>query len=443
MKRLMCFLLVLASAASFAVAQTTVNLTRNVLVTIDANEIVKPGEFQMELLKGSLFDEKNETPWFSYIYTTVNRFTNNSNIYANDRPKVFNRSVNVRTYKIASRLENCIFVVKNIGAAESDMGVGMELVYANGLIHPVCDSILDINDDGYVFSSQGECYYAPFLDRAVDNLRAVPIVWPERKVYDPKQSARSAEEAFARLQYGDVYYESVDGHYYYVYRDKYMPFSVLMVDNKAFELFDVYDEDSFRFKFSYDGRHWMAVGKEYYWVDGVMKSIAGHAILDFAINNEGHYGYTAQKLDGSGSGCFVVADGKIIRRNAKVCYFGLNADGKLKFRFVTGGRCLQYEDDNVTDETDNLSSVYYPDNRLNNETVTVLSKDGAHKLTYKEGIPAVMVDNVKVTESIPCYAVFDERNSAFVWNAVEERNGRRELVIYKYKVKTGLFKGLF
>lgn len=421
MKRLICFLLVLANATGLVMAQTSENLTRNVLMTIDGNEIIKPGEFQMELMKGALFDSKDETPWFSYIFLVTNRFTDKSNIFVNGHPKVVNRSVGLRPYKICPRFENCIFVIKNTGAAESDMGSNMEVVYANGCAHSVCDSVLEINDDGYVYLSQGICYYSPYKTQNSEKVRTIPVVWPVKKP-------------------GDFTYESAEGHKFSVFRDKYMPFSVLTVDGTPFELFDVYNEDNFRLKFSYDGRHWMAVGKECYWVDGVLKSVAGHTIVDFVINNDGHYGYTAQKLGGSGTGYFVVADGKIVRRNAKVCYFALNAEGQLKFRFVAGDRILQYENEVVSDVTDALVSTYFPDNRLNAAPVAVLSRDGSHKLTYQQGTDAVMIDDVTVATSLPCYAIFDERNSAFVWNAVENRDDKKELVIYRYKVKTSLFK---
>lgn len=417
-------MVLLAGVTCSMVAQTSESLTRNVVSTIDGNEIIKPGEFQMELLKGALFDDSDESPWFSYVYAVTNKYTEKSNIYVNDRPKVVNRSVSVRTYKISPRFTNCIFVVKNTGPAENDMGSGMELVFTNGIIHPVCDSVLHVNDDGYVFSSQGTCYFSPYKSHLDVKANVIPVVWPVKK--------------------GDeLSYVSSEGHSYSLCRDKYMPYTVLTVDGTPFELFDVYNEDNFRFKFSYDGRHWMAVGKECYWVDGVLKSVAGHAIMDFVINNDGHYGYTARKLGATGNGCVVVADGKIIRRNAQVCYFDLSADGKLKFRFVAGGRCLQYENDVVTDETDNLTSTYYPNNRLNDAPVTVLSKDGSHKLTYQPGTPAVMIDGEKVASSVPCFAIFDDRNSAFLWNAVEYRDGKNELVIYKYKVKTGFFNKMF
>lgn len=417
MKRIVCFMLVMAHVIGLSFAQRSDDLTRNVLVSFDDNEMVKPGEFQMELLKGALFDDRNENPWFSYVYTLTNRFTGKGNIVVNESEKVIDENAMVRTYRIGPTYDKGIFVVKNMGAAKSDVGKGMEVVVANGIAHPACDTVLYLSDDGYVYSNKGRCYYSLYKEQILDQPKTMPIVWLRKK---PGR---------------DFYYESFEGHYYYVFRDKYMPFSVLVVDGKEVELFDVYNEDNFRLKFSYDGSHWMAVGKECYWVDGVVKSVAGYDISDFVINNEGHYGYLACKKDTPGAGEVIVADGKIVRRNAKVSFFGLNAEGKLKFRFVSGGRCLQYEDDVVTDETDRLVSVFYPDNKLNGETVMVLSSDGEHKLTYKIGTPEVFVDGVKVAQSYPCYALFDDRYDSFVWNAVENKDGKNELVIYKYKVK--------
>ena len=417
MKRIVCFLLILINVIGFSVAQSSDNLTRNVLVAFDDNEIVKPGEFQMELLKGALYDDKNENPWFSYVYAVTNRFTGKGNVFVNDKDKITDDNAKLRVYRIGPTYEKGIFVVKNMGAAKSDVGKGMEVVVANGVVHTACDTVLYLNDDGYVYSNKGRCYFSLYKDQVVDQPWSTPVVWLRKK------------------KGPEIYYESFEGHYYRLVRDQYMPFSVLVVDNKEVELFDVYDESNFQLKFSYDGSHWMAVGKECYWVDGVMKSVAGYDISDFMIDNEGHYGYLAYKKDAPGAGEVIVSDGKILRRNAKVCYFGLNADGKLKFRFVSGGRCLQYEDEVVTDETDRLVSMYYPDNKLNSETVMVLSSDGAHKLTYKIGVPGVVVDGVKVTQSFPCFALYDDRYDSFIWNAVENKDGKNELVIYKYKVK--------
>ena len=98
MKRIVCFLFLMANVVGLAIAQSSDNLTRNVLVAFDDNEIVKPGEFQMELLKGALYDEKNENPWFSFVYTVTNRFTGKCNIFVNDREKLLAELYRVYEY---------------------------------------------------------------------------------------------------------------------------------------------------------------------------------------------------------------------------------------------------------------------------------------------------------------------------------------------------------
>lgn len=416
-------------------------LTRNVIASIDANEVVKPGEFQMELQKGMFFNDLTDNPWFNFVYTTDNKFTGNCNIMVNNRPKIVNREVGVRTYRIGPALENCIFVIKNSGASNSEMGQGMEVVMAYGVSNPICDSVMYINDDGFVYLLKDVCYYCSYKGLYDNQSRIERVVWPQGKKYEPglKFDDPYKTEALARLAPGDVYFESSEGHYYYLFRDNYMPNTVLVVDNVPVELFDVYDEASLKFKFSYNGRHWMAVGKECFWVDGDLKSVEGYGITDFVITNDGHYCYTAQDKSGSKRSVVVVYDGHVIRRNAEICYFGLNSQGVMKIRFASGDRLLQYENDKIIDVTQLMASVYYPESEKD-KTVQVLSNNGKHKLTYRRGVPSVEIDGVKVADSEPCYAIYDERNNMFVWNAVEPRDMKTELVIYRFSVGNKIFK---
>lgn len=443
MKRIICLCLVVLSMVGMAFAQLPENTTRNVLATVDANEIINPGEFQMELSKGALFNGETDNPWFSYVYTFTNRFTNNANIMVNDRPRIVNRNIDVRTYRIGPTCEKGIFVIKNIGTAESDMGSGMELVMSNGIVHPACDTVVYLNDDGYVYSSNSNFFYSAYNDVFDNQATVVPVVWLERKTFDAENVSFSGDKAtaFARLNTGSVYFESPDGHYYYLYRDKYMPNTVMVVDNTVYELFDVYGENDLKFKFSYNGQHWMAVGKECYWIDGTLKSVAGFVITDFLVNNDGHYCYKAYKKDAADKGEVVVVDGQIVRRNAKVSYFALNTEGKFKFRFVTGmGRILQYENEKISDVTESFVSVQYSSEATDGQPITVFSSDGKHKLTYRRGTSPVEIDGVKIAESVPCYAVYDAHNKSFLWNAIEKNDGRTELVLYRYAIVSKFFR---
>lgn len=445
MRKILFIWLTLLFGCGSLYAQTSENLTRNVIATLEQNQVVEQGEFQMELLKGASFDPSNENPWFSYIYRVTNKFTGTGNIMLNNQPKILYRNVQVRTYRIGATFEKSVFVVKNLDANNSEMRHNMEVVMANGITYPVCDSVLYINDDGYVFSLEGQCYYSLFKGSFYENQsRTEPIVWLYRKTYVPGTTFndKTKTDAFSLLSKGDVYFESSEGHYYYLYRDQFMPYTVMIVDNKVIELHNVYDENNFRFKFSYNGKHWMAVGKQCFWVDGELKSVEGYSITDFMINNNGDYGYTARRIEGSEKGEIVVYNGKIVRRHADVCYFGMNGEGSLKIRFVIGGRYLQYENENIEDVTNKMESVYYPNDK-SNRIIQVLSDNGDHKLTYSRGVKSVEIDGVKVAETEPCYAVYDQRNNAFIWNAVEMRDMKTELVVYRYTMPKKLFKKLF
>jgi hypothetical protein len=448
MKRVLYIWIALICGFSQAFSQSSQTsadkITRNVLTRIDANEVVKPGEFQMELQKGMLFNELTDNPWFNFIFTTCNKYTGNGNVMVNSRPRFINQEIGVRTYRIGPTLENSIFVIKNTGESNNSMGKGMEVVLAYGFSNPICDSVMYINDDGFVYSLNDKCYYCQYNGLYDNQPHREQVVWLQRKHYEPdlKFDDPYKTEALARLAPGDVYFESYEGHYYYLYRDDYMPNTVMVVDNVPVELFGVYNGENLKFKFSYNGKHWMAVGRECFWVDGELKSVEGYEITCFEITNDGHYCYTAFEKSSSKKNMVVVYDGHVIRRNAEVCYFGLNSQGALKIRFVSGDRFLQYENDKVIDVTNLMASIYYPGSEKD-RVVQVVSPNGEHKLTYRRGVPSVEIDGVKVADSEPCYAIFDERNNAFVWNAIESFDMKTELVIYRYPVVNKIFKNFF
>ena len=445
MKRVFCLLLMFYGVVFASFAQKSEHLTRSVLTKIPDNEMVKYGEFQVDLHKAVDYKNNEEGYWFPFVYTTKNKYSDGCNILVGENPLIVNRNMVVRTYKIGPSLDKCVFVIKSLDKEANDIGYGMELIRAYGVSQIVCDSILDLNDDGFVYQQGGKSYYSTYRTVYDNQTGKEPVAWLSRKVFDKKSHGYPEEKAaaFERLSKGAVYYESPEGDYYYLYRDKYMPNTVLVVNNMVVELHDIYDEDNFKLKFSYNGKHWMAVGKECYWMDGELKSVEGFSISDFLVTNDGHFCYKAFKLDAPKEGEVVVIDGQVVRRNAKVCYFELNGEGKPKFRFLAGGRCLQYENEKITDVTSSMVSTYFPDNELNGEEVSVLTNDGAHRLSYQEGVPAVMIDGEKVAESVPCAAIYDEYNHSFLWNAIETRGEKTELVIYKYEIVNNIFKNIF
>ena len=424
-------------------AQSPENLSRVVLATVPENETVEYGQFQVDLQKALAYKEgQDEYFWFSFAYVTQNKYNNNQNIYFNGRQLFTGRHLQIRMYRMGPSEKDCIFVIKSLDADAPDIGFHMEQTRAFGLPYQVCDAVVDINDDGFVFRQNGKYKYCKYKVDAADVSQLSSVVWLDSKNYVGSTLGMPAEKKlfFSYLPTGAVYHESENGHYYFIHHDDYMPYSVLVVDNKVYELFDVFEEEAFRLKFSHDGKHWMAVGNDRYWIDGEMKSVEGFEIVDFVISNDGHYGYTACAKGSESNNCMVVADGQILRMNARVCYFALDDAGKLKARFTSGDRFLEYENGTVTDVTEKLSSVYYPDNSFYEQEMVVQSEDGAHRLTYKKGMPGVKIDGVRVTTSVPCFAIYDKRSHTFVWNAIETVGEKQELVLYRYVVKRGFFK---
>ena len=445
MKRLIIFMVLLGWCCVSNAQQQSENLSRHILETVQNNEHINYGEFQVELHKAISFKDSYYGNMFSYLYVKENKYNDKNYVINCGNSQLGNRNMRIRTYRIGPSLDKSIFIFKNLDATADDIGYNMELVNAYGVPYQVCDSVLAVNDDGYVYMIQGNTFYSEFnTDGEGFSSQNTPIVWLDRKVFDGNiQETASPERKalFERLSMGSPYYESKYGQYYFLYRDRYMPYTVLIVNDTVVELFNVYDDNSFKLKITYNGKHWMATGKECYWVYGKIRSVEGYVISDYLITNTGHYAYKAYKKDHKDEGEVVVVDGEIIRRNADVRYFGLSKNGRLKFRFVSGGRFMEYEGGETRDVSEAMSSVYYPGNVPNK--VTVWSSDGKHKLSYQVNQPYVEIDGQRLTHSVPCAAAYDERTHAFIWNALEEVNGKIELVIYKYGFKKKFFKQLF
>lgn len=436
MKRFFLLLTMLSGLIQAVDAQMPSNLTRNVLFkNIPVYEEVEYGLFQVELPKAVSFSDQAGSFIIPYMCVSSNKYSGTGNIYESGHSVISQRTMKVRAYRMGASMDKSILVLKCMERDAYDIGYGMETVRAYGVFHPNCDSVISLSDDGYIFSQKGKYFYSAYGKSMLEgSAQAVPITWLEKKVYEGQDKLLNPKKAssFERLSKGDVYHESADGHYYYLYRDEYMPNTVLVIDDAFVELFDQYSDEDFRLKFSLNGSHWMAVGRECFWIDGEIKSVKGYSITDFLITNEGHYGYRAAKIGAKSEGEAIVVDGQIIRRNAQVCYFALDTFGKLKFRFLSGDRCLQYENEKVDDVTEMLQSVWYPDGEQNGRVVNVQSENGRHKLSYQKGVPGVEIDGKRMTESVPCQAFMDEKNNCFVWNAIEKNGEKTELVIYKY-----------
>ena len=146
--------------ASFA--QLPENLSRHILETVPNNERINYGEFQLELQKAIGYKDSYYGNMFSYLYVKENKYNEKNYIINCGNSQLANRNMKVRTYRIGPSLDKSIFVYKNLDATADDIGYNMELVNAYGKPYPVCDSVISVNDDGYVFLQQGKTFYSGF-----------------------------------------------------------------------------------------------------------------------------------------------------------------------------------------------------------------------------------------------------------------------------------------
>lgn len=429
------FIIVLFLLTCFSHAQSPGTLERVPLEILDGYLSVKTGEFQAK----SAMDNNGlyaNGLYYQTVYIAHNESTGLSNVYINGQPKWLQK-FKVRPFLITDAWKTGIFVIKYLDKDMPSIGYGMETVYARNIRQELCDSVVSVADDGFVYKIGKKYYYTKYREVASSG-QPVQIVWPERKVYGVENERELLPiEDLNRLSEGDIYHyaywgEEMPGHYYYLYRDDYMPYSVLVIDGQVIELFGAYSDDDFRLKYSYNGEHWMAVAGQYFWIDGRMKLLEGYYISDFFINDEGEFFYKAVKIGDEENGETIVANDEIIRKNAYVGYFNLNAMQKLTFHFFSGGRCFVYEDGEIKNKTEDYMTSFYEADRIDGMKIKI-SSNNHHVLEYVTGSPGLSIDGQWIINSIPYQVVYDTKHNCFRWNCIEpNREGKTELVIYRY-----------
>lgn len=438
MKKLAFLVLVLIWFCQFSIAQSNNNVNRICLESLEGFLTVNQGEFQADynLLPNVT---RSASTYYNYLYIARNEKSGMSSIYTNGKLFLQLRYI-ARAFRVASTWNESIFAVKYFEDDQKEIGYGMEVVYAYGTQQQICDSVISITNDGYVFELNGIYYYSTFK-QGVSIGEISQIVWPERRVFKEADRAMLSSNGInCRLSEGDVYYRSTGKrkeniHYYYLYQDKYMPHTVLVIDGKLVELFGEYTDESFRLKYSYNGNHWMAVADDHFWVDGEMKSVEGYTITDFLISNNGDYIYKATKNGEEDKGETLVMNGEIIRRHVIIGHFALNAQQKLRFHFLAAGQWCVYDNGQINSVAKESNSVLYTDDLIDNLAIDKYSSDGMHKLSYVSGKAGVEIDGVRVAESVPFQVVYDKKDKCFKWNAIEtSMEGKTELVIYKYSL---------
>lgn len=439
MKRLTLLLLLLVSLHPLAQAQSHENLKRVRITTLEGFLSVNHGEFQAEHSVVPSSSTLSTSSYYNYLYVAKNEKSGMSDIFVDGKP-LLPYKYKVRPFRIGSKWSDCVFAVKYFENDLHEIGYGMEVVYAYGVKQGICDSIISMTNDGYVFKLNNVYYFSTFTKGTTVG-QTTPIVWPEKRIYkEEDRDMLTANGVSCKLSAGDVYHCSVgrEGsniHFYYLYRDKYMPQSLLVIDGRLIELFGNYTDDNFKLKYSHNGMHWMAVADGRFWVDGEMKSIEGYTISDFLISNSGDYVYKARKNGEEEKGETLVMNGEIIRRQVIIGHFTLNAQQRLRFHFLAGGQWYVYDNGQISSVEKESNSVLYTDDLIDNLVVDRLSSNGMHKLSYVSGREGVEIDGMRMTESVPFQVVYDKNEKSFKWNAIEiNSEGRTDLVIYTYSL---------
>lgn len=430
-------MLLLALFLPVAKPQSQDRLTRLRMETLEGFLSVNQGEFQAEYNQLPNMATHSMASYYNYLFVCRNERSGMSTIYVNARVLLPYKYV-VRAFRVGSTWKDCVFVLKYFEPNSYEVGYGMEAVYAYGVQQTVCDSVLSVTNDGYVYKLNGEYYYSTYNKQS--SLGQVsPVVWLEKRTFvNPIRLQLSSKSVRCMLSEGDEYYcynGKTAMHYYYLYRDKYMPNTVLVVDGEPVELFGEYTYENLRMKFSYNGRHWMAVANDRFWVDGEMKLVEGYTISDFLISNKGDYVYKASKNGEEEKGETLVLNGSIIRRQVIVGHFAFDAQQKLRFHFLAAGQWYVYENGQINSMTKESNSVLYTDDLIDNLPIEKFSTDGMHKLSYVTGQKGVEIDGIRLTESVPFQVIYDKNEKCFRWNAIEVTpEGKRDLVIYTYQL---------
>lgn len=445
MKKFIMLAVLFWMAIDLVEAQSMGALERLSLITLDGYLSVKPGCFQAKVTMNTQAYIASNGTYYNFLYVAKNESTGLTNVIQNGQP-IFHMKYDMRPVLITDDWRTSIFVVKYLDNdkwfARQRQNVvissGQEIVYAFGVEQEICDSVIIVGDDGYVYKLGKKYYYSNFRGFGSE-AHSVQVVYPERRIYQERDSVFLGKDNARRLSEGDVYHycywdDMTIGHYYYLYQDEYMPYTVLVIDGQFVELFGSYSDVDFRLKYSYNGDHWMAVADQYFWVDGQMKSVEGFQISDFFVNNEGDYCYKAKEIGSGGKEETTVVNGKIKDKNAYVGYFNLNASQRLTYHFFSNGNCFVYEyEKDPENKTNEFQSFFFEADRMEGREVRIKSK--GHILEYVVGKDGLRIDGTQVVNAEPFQVFYDSQYSCFKWNCIEPtKEGKTELVIYKYKL---------
>ena len=384
---------------------------------------VKPGEFKI------CFDDKIIDAEYGkvYKYFVIVRnikgevaFVLMNNYYLNMMGSEYPAEI----VKAGYTIPEYVYIEKRQASA-LETGKYKYTLHVDGKAFGPYDGILEVLPDGFVYKNKEVFAYSRYDNDILSNRNYCIL---EKDTYEGEYIQCVLNDKLLKFTPKEKpsYYKSYEGHYYILYNDAYMKNSLIVVDGEGYELDGT--ENSVLFRFSHNGDHWIAAGKNYVLKDGVIVAKSDKIIKRIVINDNGDYMYVAAGQDGNE----VIYHGdNVMVTGIKVLKLVVDDDERFYYIFKKGKDYFCGINNDVQSMAEELEKCYYPELFDANQTFTIKSTDGNHTFVYSYNTPYITIDGTRIEcPSIPHYAIWNERDKCFMWNAVEDVN----LVVYKYKI---------
>ena len=429
-KYILCLLVVMPLAMT---AQNKKNISKQYVGKIDVvdkngiqNFYVKHGEFKLD------FDTK-VTDAYNYLYTKNYKYfvivrDSKDNVLCakmNNYEQSFKNMSGVKILKAGYTIPDYVYIEKRNIVYKGEVQYRYYLHVGGKQLGPY-DEILDMFTDGFIYKLGNEYSYSTY-DINYENSISYPI--PSEALYVEKTikcKLRTSVLEFKPLD-NVRYYTTSDGHYYLLYYDNYMNNTLMVVDSVGYELDGVME--TVNFKYSQNGKHWIAAYGNNIMVDGINMIPLSDKIKHVAIKNDGGYAYV---VEGKNKSDVLYFGEDLVLQGADVKWLAVDADERFNYICRNNRGYFYGIDKKLIAKNDDMKNYYYPALFDSDEKFVVKSNDGKHVMEFSYDTPYIMIDNARIdSQSIPHYAKWNESNSSFMWNAVEGVN----LYVYEYKVK--------
>ena len=424
---IICLLLMLPMTLA---AQNTDNLSKTFVGKLETegilNSYVKHGEFIIDY-------ENKVTEAINYVYTKNYRYMvivrdSKDNIqYAkmnNYELKLNNINV-VNVVKAGFTIPEFVYVEKRnvtyVGKTQSRY-----FLHISGRTMGPYDEILDMFPEGFIYKIGDVYSYTTYNNNEEERIN---FTIPQETLYVEKTVRCKLK--YDTLEFKPTenvhYYTAADSHYYLLYFDNYMDNTLLVVDSTGYELDGTLE--TIDFKYSQDGKHWIAAYTGNVLVDGVNVFQSTDKIKYIAIKNNGEFAYV---IEGKGMNDKLYYGVNLLAQGVDMKWLAVDADERFNYICRNDKGYFYGIDFELSDKNEDMKNYYYPALFDSDEKFVVKSKDGKHTMEFSYDTPYIMIDKVRIDcQSIPHYAQWEESEKCFMWNAVEGSN----LYVYKFKVK--------